>query len=111
MLSPVFSPGPTTSGFLPVMVRSAVFITLVSGGTTEEMIQSSTSQGFTSNRARMFLISSPYWSEVLMRSVAILASNWMASPWMPPITILVLPISMAISMICSPQRGGPPFFL
>ena len=43
MLSPVFSPGPTTSGFLPVMVRSAVFITLVSGGTTEEIIEPSIS--------------------------------------------------------------------
>ena len=43
IFSPVFNPGPTTSGFFPVIFLRAVFMTVVSGGTTEEMMEPSIS--------------------------------------------------------------------
>ena len=42
-------------------------------------VKPSMSDGFTSKRDRIFLISTPYWSEVLMWSVAIRASKAMRS--------------------------------
>ena len=98
MFSPVLMPGPTTIGCLPMTFTTPVRTELNTGGTTEEMMQSSTSWGRTSNRLSMLLISAPYWSEVLMRSVAMRASKAMAPSLMPPITMFVLPMSMAKSI-------------
>ena len=75
IFSPVFKPGPTTMGDFPVTFRIPVRTELKTGGTTEEMIQSWISSAFTSKRERISLISTAYWSEVLLRSVAMRASK------------------------------------
>lgn len=114
MFSPVFSPGPTTMGALPVTFITPVRTELNTGGTTEEMMQSSISWGLIWNRLSILLISAPYWSEVLMRSVAMRASKAIFPPLsMPPMTMLVLPMSIARSIsspvslsFCSPGRRG-----
>ena len=98
MFSPVLMPGPTTIGALPITFITPVRTELNTGGTTEEMMQSSTSLGLTSKRLSILLISEPYWSEVLMRSVATRASKEVFPPSMPPMTMLVLPMSIARSM-------------
>ena len=66
-------------GWVRISLTTPVRTELNTGGTTEEMMQSSMSDGFTSKRDRIFLISTPYWSEVLMWSVAIRASKAMRS--------------------------------
>ena len=92
-------PGSTTMGALWITFMIPVLTELNTGGTTEEMMQSSTSFGCTSNRDRIFLISTPYWSEVLMYSVAMRASNRIFPSRIPPMVILVLPMSMARSIM------------
>ena len=98
IFSPVLMPGPTTMGVLPVTFMMPVRTELKTGGTTEEMMQSSTSWGLTSKSPSILLISAPYWSEVLIRSVAMRASKAVLLFWMPPITMFVLPMSIARSI-------------
>lgn len=86
-------------GSIPVTLTTPVRTALKTGGTTEEMMQSSTSSTGTRNRSSIFLISTPYWSEVLIRSVAIRASKWIFSSSIPPITMLLFPMSMARSIL------------
>lgn len=86
MLSPVFSPGPTTIGFLPVICLRAVFITVVSGGTTDEMIEPSISLALYPYRCRIWWISTAYCSSVRRTSVATLAVKEMLSFSKPPMT-------------------------
>ena len=81
-------------------LRTPVCTELNTGGTTEEMMQPLMSPGLVSNRDRTFLISTPYWSEVLMWSVAMRSSKAILSSRMPPMTMLVFPMSMARSIVC-----------
>ena len=104
MLRPVLMPGPTTRALQPVSLRMAVLKELSTGGTTEEMMLPSMSSGETSKRLSMVFNSAQYWSEVLMRSVAIRASKRILSSSMQPRTMLVLPISTAMII------GIPPWF-
>ena len=79
---------------------------LNTGGTTEEMMQSRMSVGLVSKRERTFLMSTPYWSEVLMWSVATRASKTIFPSRMPPMTMFVLPISMARSIFIHLHWGS-----
>ena len=102
MFSPVFSPGPTTMGCFRITLMTPVLTELNTGGTTEEMMQSSISFTCTPKASIMFLISTPYWSEVRMASVAMRALNRILSFSIQPMTRLVLPMSMASSITISP---------
>ena len=98
MFNPVLMPGPTTMGLRPVSLMMPVCTALNTGGTTDEMMQSSTVSRSTWKNSSILRISMPYWSEVLMWSVAMRASKTMAPSSMPPKTMLLFPISMARSI-------------
>ena len=66
IFKPVLSPGPTVRGRRPVSRSSASQTEVMTGGTTEEMMEPSSETGSTPNRASMDLRSAQYWSEVLI---------------------------------------------
>ena len=75
ILRPVLIPGPTTSGVLWVSFKMAVLMEFSTWGTTEEIIVPSIWGTRTSLRSNMVLMSTQYWSDVLIGSVAIRASK------------------------------------
>ena len=60
IFNPVFSPGPTTIGCLPMIFITPVRTELNTGGTTEEIMQSEISDIFEPKASIIFLISTPY---------------------------------------------------